>query len=363
MLCANLQMTIEDKIIYLDTNIFESENYFEGRNINIIFNLAKEELIHLKITDIVYREILLRIESHAIKAVNLFKKDKLNFEREARILRNTSVLSEYFEKIDFKDIKEKAKSEIQEKFHQIIDKYKIEIVDTSIADIKEVLDDYFKTNPPFKDGLKKNEFPDALSINAVKKWCEKTSNKVIYLTTDKDFDEYKNDSIDSSHDLSSLLDLLFTENRSVKYEIITTIYEKSINEIELTIEKEITDDLSSLAYSELENDAFYEDVDVDLLEINDFEIEIALINEIEDKSFSYEIEMNIFFSVEAYYTDLSMAFYDKEDGVWWGEERVREIKRYSVNTLVYADFELEENKIDGNFIKITDYDFRDIEEV
>ncbi|MEL0454640.1 PIN domain-containing protein [Flavobacteriaceae bacterium SZ-1-7] len=356
-------MIVEDKIVFLDTSVFESENYFEGRNINILFNLAKEELIHLKMTDIVYREILNRIENHAVKAVNIYKKDKLNFEREARILRNTNVLSGHFERVDFKELKEKAKREIQEKFHQVIAEFRVEVIDTSIVDIKEVLEDYFETKPPFKDGLKKNEFPDALSINAIKKWCGKTSNTAIHLSNDKDFDEYAEESIDCSHDLSGLLEFLFTENSDIQYEFITAIYKKSIGEIEVSIEKELSEDLSSLAYSELENDAYYQDVEVDFLEINDFELKIGVINEIEDETFSYEIEMNIIFSVEAYYTDLSMAYYDKEDGVWWGEERISETKMYSVNTLIYADFELEANKIDGNFIEITDFEFREVEEI
>ena len=356
-------MTIEDKIIFLDTSVFESENYFEGRNINILFNLAKDELIHLKMTDIVYREVLARTKYHAIKAVNLYKKDKLNFERESRILRNTSVLNDYFGKVDFKEIKENAKKEIQEKFHQVIDEFKIEIIDSSIADIKEVLEDYFETNPPFKEGLKKNEFPDSLSINAIKKWCEKTSNSVIHLSNDKDFDEYKNDTIDCSHDLSSLLEFLFTENEDIQFEFIAAIYKKSINDIIISIESELSEDLSSLAFSEIENDAWFEDVEVNFIEIYETEIIIEVINEIEDDYFSYEIEINIYFSVEADYTDLSTAFYDKEDGIFWGEERKRETKKYCVNTLIYADFELEENKVDGSFSEIRDFLFRDIEEI
>ncbi|MFV8392585.1 PIN domain-containing protein [Flavobacterium sp. LB2P6] len=354
---------MEDKIIFLDTSVFESENYFEGRNMNILFNLAKQKLIHLKITDIVYREVLARIENHAIKAVNLFKSQKLNFEKEARILRNTNVLSDYFKKINFTELKEKSKKEILEKFHQVIDEFNIEIIDSSIADIKEVLGDYFETNPPFKNGIKKNEFPDAISLNTIKKWCEETSNTVIHLSNDKDFDKYEKKAIDCSRDLSSLLELLFTENSDIQYEFITAIYNKSITEIEGCIENELSEDLSSSAYSKIENDAWYEDVEIDFLEINEIEIIIGLINEIGEETFSYEIEMNIHFSVETYYTDLSGAIYDKEDGVWWGEERISEIKRYSANTLIYADFELEKNKVNGNFIEITDFDIRDIEEI
>jgi len=319
-------------------------------------------LIHLKITDIVYREVLNRIENHAIKAVNLFKKQKLNFDREARILRNTNVLNDHFAKVNFKELKENAKKEIHEKFHQVVEEFKIEIIDSSVANIKEVLDDYFATNPPFKEGLKKTEFPDALSLNALKIWCDKNSNSVIHLSNDKDFDEYKSKSIDCSHDLSSLLELLFTENSDIQFEFITAIYQKSIGEIITRIDSELSEDLSSQAYSKIENDAWYEDVEVDFIEIYNTEIVASVINEIEEETFSYEIEINIFFSVEAYYTDLTNAFYDKEDGVWWGEESRSEIKKYCMNTLIYADFELEENKVNGHFYEITDFDFRELTE-
>lgn len=238
----------------------------------------------------------------------------------------------------------------------------IEIIDTSIANIKEVLDDYFATNPPFKDGIKKTEFPDALSLNAIKIWCEKSSNSVIHLSNDKDFDEYENEAIDCSHDLSSLLEFLFKESSDIQIELITAIYTKSLDEITTSIESLLPEDLNSLAYSKIENDAWYEDVDIDFIEIYETQI-IGVINEIGNDSFSYEIETNIYFSVEAYYTDLSTAFYDKEDGIWWGEERRREIKKFCANTLVYADFELEENKVDGHFYEITDYDIRNVDEV
>lgn len=354
---------MENKIIFIDTSIFESENYFEGKNINILFNLSKQGLVEIKITEIVYREILTRIENHITKAVNLYKKDKLNFEREARILRNVDILNHHFEKVDFKKIKEDAKEQIVTKFNEIVKNYNIEIINSDIADINEIINDYFEIKPPFKDGLKKNEFPDAININTIKKWCEINNVTSVYITNDKDFANYKNEFVNCSHSLPSILEFLYTEDDDIQYEFITSIFKKSIFEIKSKIEEDFIDDLNLLAFSNLENDAFYEDVECDFLEINEINVIIGTINEIEDEIFSYEIEMDITFSVEAYYTDLSMAYYDKEDGVWWGEERVSETKKYSVNTLVYADFELEENKTDGNFIEITDYEFRQLGEI
>lgn len=43
--------------------------------------------------------------------------------------------------------------------------------------------------------------------------------------------------------------------------------------------------------------------------------------------------------------------------------KVSSSKKYSVNTLIYVDFELEVKKVDGNFVEIKDFDFRDIEEI
>lgn len=147
---------MSNRIIFLDTSIFESENYFEGRNINLLFHLSQQNLIDLKITDIVYREIINRLTNNIIKATNLFKTQKISFENDARILRNIKTLEDYFKKVDFKKIKENAVSEIKQKFEEILKNNSIEIIDTSIANIKEITDDYFATKPPFKEGLKKD---------------------------------------------------------------------------------------------------------------------------------------------------------------------------------------------------------------
>lgn len=349
---------MECKIIFLDTSIFESENYFEGRNINILFNLVKHKLVQLKITDIVYREVLARLDNHAIKAVNLYKKQKIIFDKEARILRNTNVLNDYFNKINFNELKLISKSEMNEKFHSVIRDFNIEIISSNYADVTEVLKDYFSVKAPFKDGLKKNEFPDALSLNAIKNWCDTSCNSVIHLSNDKDFEGYENDKIDCSFNLSSLLEDIFTENDYIRYE---HIFNESIDNIKFAIEDELCDDIAGLVYVEIE-DGFYYD-DVEFISIDKYDIVKNVINEITEESFSYEIEMTIFFSVQLYYTDYSSAIYDKEDSVWLGEKSESEVKKYSTKALIYVDFELDKNRSNGKFVEISNYDMEDLEEI
>ncbi len=356
---------MSNRIIFLDTSIFESENYFEGRNINLLFHLSQQNLIDLKITDIVYREIINRLTNNIIKATNLFKTQKISFENDARILRNIKTLKDYFKKVDFKKIKENAVSEIKQKFEEILKNNSIEIIDTSIANIKEITDDYFATKPPFKEGLKKTEFPDAISINTMKLWCIQNSKECFFISNDKDFENYKDKNINCSYNLSSILEFLYKENNDVQFEVISKIYDKLKDEVlsYLYSDSAIVNSLESTVYNHINDDAWYEDVTASFHNVEEIEIEIALINEIKEKEFTYEIEANITFTVEVDYIDLTQAFYDREDDFWLGEERKSGIEKYKTNIIVYPIFNYDLNTITGKFIEFVDYEIRDIEEL
>lgn len=350
------------RIIFLDTSIFESENYFESRNINLLFRLANQNLIEIKITDIVYREIKNRLLDHIVKAINAFKKQKINFESEGRILRNIELLNSHFNKLDYKTLKNQGQLEIIAKLEEIIKTSNIEIIDTKNSDITEVFNDYFATKPSFKDGSKKNEFPDAFSLNTIKKWCVDKEKKCIFISNDKDFENYDDDNIDCNYTISTLLELLYKENNDIQYEIITQIYENSIDDIDKAITAQVITSLETQVYEKLNNDAWFEDVDVNFREIEYIDITIALINEIEDNSFTYEMDVDMDFTVDAEYTDLNNAYYDREDGFWFGEERVDKIIKYRANILVYPYFEFDAKTNRGKFIEIDSYEIRSIEE-
>jgi len=343
----------KENIIFIDTCIFEAENFFKGRNLNILLDLAKEKIIEIKITNIVYREILIRIENNSIKALNVFKKMSLNLQNEGKILKNVDFFKDYFKEIDIKKLKTTTSSNIKKQFNDLIQKNSIEIINNELIDAEKVINDYFETKPPFREGQKKNEFPDALSINSISNWCKKNNKKVFFITNDKDFKEYKDNNIDCSYNLSNLLELLYKENDDVA-EFLTRIYEQEKYKIEdtYTINYYLDIALSNEVYTKLENDPWIEDVNVDISEIEDVEIIIAIINEVDDDRFSYEIEVDIIFTVEVEYTDLSEAYYNKENHFWIGEERKSDLKKYKVNAIIYPQFELDDNKTTGNYTEI-----------
>lgn len=351
------------QIVFIDTSIFENENYFEGRNINLLFHLSQEKLISLKITDIIYREILKRLEEHSIKAINLYKNQKIEFNQEARILRNINLLNDQFKKDDIKLFKENSKQLLLQKFDEIIENNNIEIINTNIANASEILDDYFATNAPFKEGNKKNEFPDAFNINTIKHWCEYNFNNCFFITNDKDFTNYKHPQINCKFNLSTLLEFLYIENSDVKEEIFNRIYRDSLTEIKYETESALIINLESFAFEILYNDPWIEDIEVNFNAFEETEFDIALINEIKEDTFTYEIELNIKYSVDCDYTDLNSAFYDKEDGIWLGEINRSEKKYFKANALVYPSFSYDSKKYSGEFLEIVDYEIRDIEEI
>lgn len=55
--------TKEPLIIFLDTSIFRSENFFQGINLKRLYQYSQKGFCKIKITDIVKREFLSQIKS------------------------------------------------------------------------------------------------------------------------------------------------------------------------------------------------------------------------------------------------------------------------------------------------------------
>lgn len=352
----------EKHIIFLDTSIFESENFFKGRNLNRLCELAKSGQIELKITDIVYQEVIQRIKANISKAETSFKKAHSLINGDGKILKNVEEFDAYYPlpKVDF----ETNFKKLTDKFNNLLENNLIETVDSKISDLKEVFNDYFQTKPPFKDGKKKSEFPDAFTFSTIKGWTNKTGKKVYFLSNDSDFDELTTENIDCSHSLSTILDLISREIDDKHTAFIEEVYGNSQLEIIQALENQFNYELSDAVFNKILYDPFYEEPEVEIPTDIEVEIEIGVINEIIiDSSFSYEVESNITFSINVEYTDLSMAYYDKEDGVWWGEERVTETKQYSANVISIAEFSYDLEDKNGFYYQMNDFKIRDLEKV
>lgn len=229
------------KNVFIDTNIYEENNFLHGTKIHNIFDYSKKGFIKLYMTKISYWELKERIFINLTKAITEQKNfvDSIN---KTRILRNLNRY-EMLVKPTF-DITN-ALEEILKKLDNLIECGNVNFIDSQIVDIDNVFDLYYKSISPFSQTAnKKHEFPDAFIIKSVDNWCELNSTKMIFVTKDNDFNNYKSNRIIFTDDLIQLLDDI-TEY----YDSTTSV--QILPEIDKRIRK-FEDELLSLIEEELE---------------------------------------------------------------------------------------------------------------
>lgn len=349
-------------IIFIDTSVFESENFFKGRNLIHLCDLSKDSVIELKITDIVYKELIQRIKENTSKADRAFKKAYPLIDNESKILKNMEEFDAFFP-LPIIDV-ETVSAELISKLDKFLKESLIEIIDSKISDTKEVFNDYFDIKPPFKEGKKKSEFPDAFTYSTIKQWVKLNHKDVYFISNDSDFDELTTTSINCTYNLSTIIDLISREIDEKHTVFIEEIYENSTSDILHALEKDYSNELMDAVYNKIQHDPYYEEPEIDPPDEIEVVIDIGVINEIVlNSSFSYEVESDITFSVNVEYIDLSTAFYDKEDGIWYGEERRSETKNYSANVISIAEFSYDLEDDNGFYYQMSNFNIRSLEEV
>lgn len=58
-----------------------------------------------------------------------------------------------------------------------------------------------------------------------------------------------------------------------------------------------------------------------------------------------------------------MGFYDKEDGIWYGEERINQTKNYIATVIAIAEFWYNLEDEYDEFYAMTDFKIKKIEEI
>lgn len=85
-----------------------------------------------------------------------------------------------------------------------------EIIAADQADIKAILDKYFKNEPPFASKGKKSEFPDAIALLSLENWAIHNQKRILAVSNDVDWKTFadQSDHIDVVDDLGKALTLL-----------------------------------------------------------------------------------------------------------------------------------------------------------
>ena len=341
------------KNIFLDTSIFEKNNILEGSKLKLLLKNAEEGWINLYSNDIITREVKSKIKKRFLESKSCIRKFLKDNEVPVRIFRNSDS-AEWLEVLkkgidyDLEIIK------LCNKIDEVIKKTPITLVPYDTVDIKSIFDKYFKEEPPFKEGLKKSEFPDAFVLSSIEQWCkDRILTKMVIISADKDWLSYKSPYIIPIEDIETVLKFIAESKESMEDRIIFTdrLLAKNLD----TVKKLISNTLNN-------NDLYFEardDSEINKYEVSNVSVSGLSLMDIEEEYAEYYVEISFDITADISFEDYENAYYDNETGEYIFLETVyTKIEReelftklilginYSVEDI--ADFDLSIISINDN---------------
>lgn len=246
-------------LVALDTQVFYNYQFnYNTTKLMTLVSFVQKEKVKLLMTCVTHREIKRHLNDKAESIFKLVKKTAqstyLNsFDTDRNKLRiNSNLLNEFKDEVqkivyNFDQMNEQVqkvipsldaiKRELQIQFEYFCEEADFETIKIDGVLISDVFENYFSSNPPFSE-KKKDEFPDAFALFALKKEAE-DKKKEIYLVSDdndwKDFCSltknllyYKN--------LDTLLELLNKVNSPDDFDECYELYHEREEEIKKEIE-------------------------------------------------------------------------------------------------------------------------------
>lgn len=323
-------------IIFLDTSIFEANNFLEGKRINEILKLSEEGNIKIVLPKLTFDEIINRIKKNIEIASSKFSKCR----NETRVLRNIPSLKDKLETFDI----EKAQKDLIDIVEKKFSNAKIVIIDYQLMDIKEIFDGYFSQSYPFSQG-KKDEFPDAFALKIIENWSKDKNLKIKVFAKDNDINNYTSDYLIIGDKFETYLDLKLQEIAKEK-----ELYQKINNAIN-KYRKNIIDEIINWVSFEIDDYTKYYKYS-NYLEVHDIEIKkinVELgkhqITSVDDEYIALQFKVKINFKVELTIDDEDYMYKDDDTKDWVFLETtnliVNEERYVDIDTLFY----LEENEI------------------
>lgn len=245
------------KNYFIDTSIFEENNFLHGTKVQSLFEYSNKGVVNLFMTKISRMELIKRYHKRIVKCkedyhefIRLFNK------KDFRVLKN---LKDY-ENLRPISIDVDYQVEIfKEKLDRNVKASNIHIISGKGVSIDDIYSLYFDEAPPFGTGNKKCEFPDAFILKAIENWCLNKKKRMVVISKDTDFKKYKSPKIVFREDLgeelnkiSKYYDTRFKKNLLTKIESFLTFHEHSIlTKIKYEIEDAIETHIDYDFYSDL----------------------------------------------------------------------------------------------------------------
>ena len=296
---------METKNIFIDASIFIGKNYnYQSTDFKQLSRLVESDQAKVFVTDITIREVEAHIETDISKAISALK--KFQKDTKVRVLKNfdDSTVKELFQEMNETKSTETLKCQLSKFLNEI----RATVLPTSEVSVKAVFDKYFGKRPPFGEGKKKSEFPDAFAIGAIEAWCKKNDERMYIVSTDGDLKEYckTSDCLIALNQLAEFISVI----ESHQDEDLAHLVNMLLNRNQDTIKEAIAESFCNQGFWIVDQDG-----DVNEVRVNELEVSEMLILEVDQNSAFVYVDVETNFSADLTYDDLETAAYDSEDKV------------------------------------------------
>lgn len=334
--------------ITIDTNIFDSMKYdlSADSKLQVLLKQVKDGKVKVVLSDIVLKEAKAHLEKCSKSLYSQIRKNRnqlLEIANENLI--NTVGLEDYIEIPDKMKIVDSA----NEKFNQYISDLNAEILEISMVDINEIVEDYFEIRAPFQNGEKKRkEFPDAFIVNQIKQRFPDEKSLII-LSNDTGFingcRRYHNYKV-----INSLDDLLKQMSKQdEQYELAINAL-KNLRDI---INESITDYVKreediSVAGQTIDKDGIVEGHEYSetyLHNISNVSHKLHIIDDIEDDVALITLQCKADIEMDCYYEDTDNAPWDSDAKEYAYVETVHLFEKYSPRFGCRIKINLKNNEV------------------
>ncbi|MBG21933.1 MAG: hypothetical protein CMF22_00525 [Idiomarinaceae bacterium] len=337
---------LETRKVFIDTQSFVKAGlHFDGAAFRSFRKYCEaNEFFHVS-TSVVEREVKSKIALSVKDAINAIQ----TFRRKARLLSSLDdeQIKGLFEEISDDDIYKKS----EDVFEEFMKACSTEVVEADQINAEELLSLYFETKPPFGEGKKKAEFPDAISILSLKSYLQ-NDEKIYIVSDDGDLKAFCDEEANfiSVESLDKLLDI-YTTHTSVRHQQVKQYFIDN----EESIKQKITEFLEDC---DVYNSSMWEDAEVDgglsVLNLGNIEPSVLYIDD-EESQITFDIDVE--FEVTVIGPDFNNGIYDREDGrIYTFDSTLRTSiisTTYTVEVFLHYEFidgELVNAKADGLYI-------------
>lgn len=292
-------------IVHLDTEVFDAaELNLTGTKFKTLLEYCKQGRTRLVMTSVTKREVISHIREQVSAAATALKKASVEWW----FIKNLP--GHKLHVVAEKPNKKELEASMNAAFEKFLTDAKAEIISLSTADAEEIFDRYFGVTPPFSEGKKKSEFPDAFAIQVLEHRAEDHDEIIYVVSGDKDWQKSCTDKQRLLYlpTLDGFLDLV-TKQELERHENVLQLYRQNSAKIIDAIKR----DFPNRGFYLSGEDGDVEEVEVDSVEL-DPTADIISITDLGEATITTAADVK--FTARITVNDVANGAFDKEDGRW-----------------------------------------------